>query len=384
MLGIDRRTLKVVWTIFLFALLLIVVYFIGRVLIIFGLALIFAHLLYPAVSFVERITPERIPRAISLAFVYVVMVGALILAGIPIGSRVAHEAQMLAQRLPAALNGDPLANLPIPRLLESFRPQVTQFVQDKLSDLGQTLLPTLSAVGTHILSGLGVLVSAVLVPILSFFFLKDGTKMRDDIVDSFDASRRELVSGIFQDIHYLLAQYIRALVLLSLATFTAYSLFFGISGMSFPLLLAGFAALLEFIPAVVRFIGAVVILISALLAGYPHFIILIVFLGVYRIFQDYVLSPALMSAGVALHPLLVLFGILAGQQLLGIPGMFFFRTRDCRPAPGNSASKKAPGSPEFVGADLVRRCRGQDFASRPLHCSRAQHHRRRIQNHRDH
>lgn len=318
MLGIDRRTLKVVWTIFLFALLLIVVYFIGRVLIIFGLALIFAHLLYPAVSFVERITPERIPRAISLAFVYVVMVGALILAGIPIGSRVAHEAQMLAQRLPAALNGDPLANL-----LESFRPQVTQFVQDKLSDLGQTLLPTLSAVGTHILSGLGVLVSAVLVPILSFFFLKDGTKMRDDIVDSFDASRRELVSGIFQDIHYLLAQYIRALVLLSLATFTAYSLFFGISGMSFPLLLAGFAALLEFIPAVGPFIGAVVILISALLAGYPHFIILIVFLGVYRIFQDYVLSPALMSAGVALHPLLVLFGILAGQQLLGIPGMFF-------------------------------------------------------------
>jgi predicted PurR-regulated permease PerM len=50
---------------------------------------------------------------------------------------------------------------------------------------------------------------------------------------------------------------------------------------------------------------------------------LIVFLGLYRIFQDYVLNPYLMSAGVELHPLLVLFGILAGSELFGVPGMFF-------------------------------------------------------------
>ncbi len=44
---------------------------------------------------------------------------------------------------------------------------------------------------------------------------------------------------------------------------------------------------------------------------------------VYRIFQDYVLSPYLMSSRIELHPMLVLFGVLAGEQLLGIPGMFF-------------------------------------------------------------
>lgn len=323
MLGIDQRTLKVVWTIFAFTLLLIVVFVIGRVLIIFALALIFAHLLYPAVSFVERVTPERVPRSVSLAMVYVVLVGAMVLAAIPLGSRVSREAQVLAQRLPAALQGDPLANLPMPGWLESFRPQVTQFVHDRLTDLGQALVPTLSALGTHILSGLGVLVGAVLVPILSFFFLKDGTQMREAIVDIFDASRRQLIDNIFQDIHFLLAQYIRALVLLSLATFTAYSIFFSVMGTPFPLLLAAFAALLEFVPAVGPFVAAAVIIISSLLAGFPHVIILLVFLGVYRIFQDYVLSPYLMSAGVALHPLLVLFGILAGEQLLGIPGMFF-------------------------------------------------------------
>ena len=43
----------------------------------------------------------------------------------------------------------------------------------------------------------------------------------------------------------------------------------------------------------------------------------------YRVFQDYVLNPFLMSSGVEIHPILVLFGVLAGEKLGGIPGMFF-------------------------------------------------------------
>ena len=43
---------------------------------------------------------------------------------------------------------------------------------------------------------------------------------------------------------------------------------------------------------------------------------------VYRLFLDYVLQPWLMSEGIELHPLLVLVGILAGEHLAGIAGMF--------------------------------------------------------------
>jgi predicted PurR-regulated permease PerM len=71
------------------------------------------------------------------------------------------------------------------------------------------------------------------------------------------------------------------------------------------------------------FVGAVTVLVVTGVAGYPHLIALVVFLAIYRLFQDYVLSPALMGAGVQLHPMLVLFGVLAGEQLAGIPGMFF-------------------------------------------------------------
>jgi Predicted permease len=48
----------------------------------------------------------------------------------------------------------------------------------------------------------------------------------------------------------------------------------------------------------------------------------VIFLVIYRFFQDYVLSPHLMSEGVELHPLMVIFGALAGEQIAGVWGMF--------------------------------------------------------------
>ena len=49
---------------------------------------------------------------------------------------------------------------------------------------------------------------------------------------------------------------------------------------------------------------------------------LIVFLGLYRLFQDYVLSPNLMGRGVELHPLMIVFGVFAGGEIGGVAGVF--------------------------------------------------------------
>lgn len=323
MLGIDRRTLQAAWTLFLFALVLIVIYNIGRTLIIFALALIFAHLLAPVVNFVERLFPTSVPRVASLALVYVALIAVLVATLIPLGSKISEEATALALKVPDALKGDPLANLPFPRWIEPFRGQVTQFIRDWFSAFGQQIGPRLASAGTSLIRGIGSVLGTVLIPILAFFFLKDGTHMRDAVVDSFDPRRRELVDNIFSDIHLLLAQYIRALVVLSLATFTFYSIFLAVIGGPYPVLLSGVAAALEFIPVVGPLAGGAIIIATAAVSGFGHVLLIFVFLSIYRIFQDYVLNPYLMSAGVELHPLLVLFGVLAGEQLLGIPGMFF-------------------------------------------------------------
>jgi predicted PurR-regulated permease PerM len=323
MLGIDRRTLQVAWTLFLFALVLVFIYKAGRTLVIFALALIFAHLLAPVVGFVERRLPRSVPRVATLGIVYVVLLGALVAVMIPLGSRISDEASSLARRLPDVLSRDPFANLPIPKAFEPLRPQLTSMLREKVGNLGEQVLPLLSQAGAHILSGVSAIVTVILIPILAFFFLKDGEAKRDAVIGCFEARRREVVANIFADLHVLLGQYIRALVLLSIATFSSYWIFMAIMGGPYPVLLSGLAAVLEFIPVIGPFIAAVALVIVAAFAGFPHMLALVLFLIVYRFFQDYVLSPYLMSSGVEIHPALVLFGVLAGEQLFGIPGMFF-------------------------------------------------------------
>jgi predicted PurR-regulated permease PerM len=323
MLGIDRRALSIAWTLFLFVLALIVLYTSGRVIIVFAVALMFAHLLSPVVNFIESRHLFRLPRVASLLMVYLTLVGIIIAVTIPLGSRISHEAASFARKLPDVIQSDPLQNLPIPTWLEPWRPEVTVFVHDRFSEIGQRVGPMLTGLGTQIITGIGALLTVVLVPILAFFFLKDGSMMRAAVVESFEARRQELVNSIFNDVHTLLIQYIRALVILALSTFLFYSIFLEVTDGPFPVLLSGVAALLEFIPAVGPLAGAVIMMVTSAANGYPHMLILFIFLAIYRLFQDYVLNPYVMSAGVELHPMVVLFGVLAGAELFGVPGMFF-------------------------------------------------------------
>jgi predicted PurR-regulated permease PerM len=87
-------------------------------------------------------------------------------------------------------------------------------------------------------------------------------------------------------------------------------------------LLASLAFPLEFIPMLGPVLSSAVIQLVAAFGGFHHIVALIVFLIVYRVIQDYVISPRLMSTGMALHPVLVLFGVFAGEKIAGIPGAF--------------------------------------------------------------
>ena len=324
MLGIDRRALRVVWTVFLFALFAAAIYAALRTLVIFALALFLAHLIAPIAGFAEGFVPKRVPRGVVLAVVYILLLAAILSVTIAIGARVAEEAANLAGRLPQAMQQqDPLSHLPLPSWLEPMRARLTDLLRDRVNDLDRDVLPLLSQAGSQILTGIGNLLSVILIPILSFFFLKDGPGMRDAIVESFAPDHRRLVDDILTDLHVLLAQYIRALVILSLAAFVFYFGFLSAMSAPYAILLAGISAILEFIPVVGPLVASAIVLLVAEFSGYPHILWIALFLVLYRVFQDYVLNPYLMSSSTKIHPALVLFGVLAGDQIAGIPGMFF-------------------------------------------------------------
>jgi predicted PurR-regulated permease PerM len=324
MLGIDPRAARASWTAIVLLLLVAAAYAIRETLAVFVVALLFAYLLMPLVGGVERFTPRQVSPRIALAIVYLVLIGALIALASTLGSRLVDEANSLASQLPALLKNPAwMQQIPLPMWLEPARNRIIQIVQDELGSGGQEIFPYIKSLGGHIVSGAKYALYLVLIPILAFFFLKDGAEIRDSIVAALvEEARRPVVDDILEDINRMLGQYIRALVLLSLASFTANSLFLGFSGAPYAVLLAGVAAFGEFIPVVGPAAAGVIVLLVTSISGYSHALLFVTFWIVYRFVQDYALSPYLMGKGVQLNPLLVLFGVLAGEQMAGIIGMF--------------------------------------------------------------
>ncbi len=324
MLGIDPKAARIAWTVFLVVLLVAVAYAIRETLAVFVIALLFAYLLMPLVGFVERVTPRSVSPRIALAIVYLLLVGVIVTLALTLGSRLADEANSLAMQLPALVkNPDWMQKIPLPGWLEPARAGMIQKVQDELSSGGEQILPYIKGLGGQLVSGAKYALYLVLIPILAFFFLKDGATMRDEFVAGLvEKRRRPVIDSILEDINRLLGEYIRALVLLSVASFTAHGVFLAFSGAPYGVLLAGVAALGEFVPVVGPAAGGLIVILVTSLSGYNHVFLYVIFWLLFRLVQDYVLSPYLMGKGVQLNPMLVLFGVLAGDQIGGVLGMF--------------------------------------------------------------
>ena len=322
MMGIDERALRVIWTVFLFSLALTVLYAIRSTVVVFALAIFFAYMLWPLVGLAERFLPRS--RNWALAFVYVVFVGALVLIGFELIPALASEATSFGTHLPRMLTGNKLATIPLPSWLEPLRDQVVSFLGREASNLGSRVVPFVQELGSRILTGLSDILPLILIPILAFFFIKDGEQIRVNLLGAVDDRRdRSLLERILDDIHLMLRNYIRALVLLAIASFVCWVTFLGAMHYPYELLLAGISGLLEFIPVIGPAAAGIIVLIVCGVAGSGSLLWIIIFWGAYRVFADYVLNPLLMSSGVELHPLLVLFGVLAGETVAGVPGMFF-------------------------------------------------------------
>jgi predicted PurR-regulated permease PerM len=321
--GLNRRAASYTWTVLLILFLLTVVYLIRETLFVFALALLFAYLLRPLVYFLDCRLPGR-SRMPALAIVYLLLVGLLVTGGIVVGTRAVIEANALATRIPDFISRleKPIEIIASPGL-PTFKDELIRTLQKQLVEHSRDLLSLLPNIALGFLSHAGSLIYIVLVPVLGFFFLKDGPEFRNSLLGMLaEGSRRDEIQGIAVDVDLLLAQYMRALVLLGLAAFLAYGLFFSLIGVPYGILLAAIAFILEFIPLLGPLVAAVAILIVAGLSGFPHLFWIFLFIVVFRIFQDYVLSPYLLSKGAKLQPVVVIFGILAGGQIAGIPGSF--------------------------------------------------------------
>lgn len=312
MLGFDFRAARWTWTAVLVLLCIWLLYLLRSTLFLFILAVLFAYLLAPLVNLIDRLLPGKRTRTAALALAYVLVVGLVVLAGSLIGSRVVQQANLLAKTFPATLQ----------ELESEFQDKVPDAFKSGLNERADNLIASLPSYSLRLLGLLGNLIYVVIIPILAFLCLKDGPLVKEHIVTLVEAGPpRQLLDHILADMDLVLAHYMRALVMLSINTFICYSIFLSILGVPYGILLGVLAGMLEFIPVVGPLAaGIVVFMVGGAASG--HWIALFIFLVVFRLFQDYMISPHLMGHGVELHPLLVLFGVFAGAELAGVAGTF--------------------------------------------------------------
>ena len=319
---LDPRTARATWTILVILGALGLAYAVRGVLLLAALSLFFAFLLFPAVRLVERWLGPR--RLLAIVVVYVALLAALGGAGFAVGPRLSTEAQSLAQKLP-----DMTTRIQSGAVFGGFLQrhgwesseirELERLVQTHMGGIIGYAQQASAALLTW-LAGAWVI---VLIPVFAFFILKDMERLTSTAIWRLGPrGSRGMWWGMAEDLHLLLGQYVRALLLLSLATFVGWSAVFLTAGVPYALVLAGVGAALEFIPVIGPLTAGLLTIGVSLFAGYPHPWLLALFLLVWRVIQDYGVSPLVMARGIEIHPALVIFGVIAGGEIAGVAGMF--------------------------------------------------------------
>ena len=125
---------------------------------------------------------------------------------------------------------------------------------------------------------------------------------------------------LMADVNVMLGSYIRSQMILALLTLVAYTAVLSVMHVPYAMILGPLAGFLEFIPVVGPAVAAVSVLLIAALAGYPHVLIVVAFVAVWRVVQDYVNAPRIMGKSLEINPLMQIFAVLAGGEIAGVVG----------------------------------------------------------------
>ena len=320
MLLADSRTARVLVTVLLFALGLGFLYVTRDTLIAFLFAIFFAYLMSPLVAHLEKVLRGR-GRAIAV--IYTLLLALVVVFFVIVGPKVTRDAARLGHALPGLLDKVSSGEL---------KDNLEQHGWSKnTSDALQGFLVAHESDITDIAQRIGLRAADVakqawllfIVPLLSIFFLKDGRAFSEFLLSTIQSRpQREFLENVLNDLNQMLAHFIRAQLTLAALSLVVYSAFLGIMKVPYPLVLGTIGGLLEFIPVIGPLFAGLTIITVALLTSYPHWLVVVVFLLVWRGIQDYVSSPHIMGESMELHPLAAIFGVMAGAEVAGILGVY--------------------------------------------------------------
>jgi predicted PurR-regulated permease PerM len=166
------------------------------------------------------------------------------------------------------------------------------------------------------------LIGVLLVPLLAMLFPQDRARFPIELIETYAReNNRPFLTAVIQDCDEMLLAYMWAQFLLSVFAFIAFIVALNLLHVPYAVLFTVIASILEFIPIVGPLITAILILGTTLLTS-GNWVGVLIFLGVWRLVQDYVNTPLLFNRQLEMHPLVILGAVMVGGEVFGGLGMF--------------------------------------------------------------
>ena len=310
------------------ALVVLALWLLGPVLTPFVVAAVLAYALTPLVNKLDDMGKGRLPRVVAVIAVellFILMALSLLLLIVPI---VAKEIPLMREQVPLLF--DKLNTGLTPWLaqfgikvsldLGSLKTVALKYLNANYEDMFGSLLSSLRLGGSVALAIIG---NAVLIPVALFYLLMDWDKFVARLLELVPTPMRSAFDSFTNEADSVLGQYLRGQLLVMLAMAAFYAIGLALFGLDLALPIGIFTGLAMFIP----YLGFGIGLILAILAGLLQFasikaiLMVAVVYGIGQVVESLVLTPRLVGERIGLHPLAVIFALLAFGQVFGFVGV---------------------------------------------------------------
>ncbi|MBI4276988.1 MAG: AI-2E family transporter [Armatimonadetes bacterium] len=291
-----------------------------------ALSAMLAYLLMPLVTLISRVQVARgrpVPHAAAVTISVLGFIGVVVLIGVGVGQPVVAETTRLVASLPRyqqqlaelidTVRGEYLANLD---------PSIQAQIESVVSQGGSLVMMGVQRLVRLTVEWLRHTVEIILIPVLAFYFLMEPTRLRDELVHFIPARHRAGTLALAHRGGGIVASYVRAQVILMVIAWIIVTAGLGLLHMRFALTLGLFAGLTRAIPIIGPILGGIPIVLLALTES-PHLALLVLaFFSLMHFVESKIILPKVMGKELEMHPALVVFALLLGNEIFGLLGMF--------------------------------------------------------------
>ncbi len=297
----------------------------GPILTPFLLAGLLAYACNPLVDRLQRLGLPRLLAVLVVLLVLLTLLVGLVLIMIPL---LIEEAGVLAARLPGALA---LANEKLNPWLRSNLGIKLRFDAASLQKLAADNMGGIQTVALNLYQSLkiggvalfGLLVNLMLAPVVMFYLLLDWHPLLARMENAIPRVWHAKAVALAHEVNSVLAQFLRGQVLVMLILAVYYSIALSIADLPSAIAIGLLTGLLIFIPYIGFATGFTLALLVAILQfdGFGPIIAVLVVFGIGQMLESFLLTPFLVGERIGLHPLAVIFALMAFGQLFGFFGV---------------------------------------------------------------